>query len=116
LLLLSPFNGVYLYDGETFSNLNKKMGLKSDTLVSMLKDKNGNLWLGHNSGNVKNGGDGGLWCYDGKSLKLFTTKDGLSHNHVMCMIADRNGNLWFGTRNTGLCRYDGRHFTDFTDR
>ena len=83
--------------------------------MSIIEDKNGNLWLGHISDNVKNGGDGGLWRYDGKSLKLFTTKERLHHNHVMCMITDKEGNIWFGTRNTGLCRYDGKTFTNYSD-
>ena len=115
LLFLSPFNGVYSYDGKTFSNLTENIGIKNDTLISIIEDKNGNLWFGHISDNIKNGGDGGLWRYDGKSLKLFTTKDGLHHNHVMCMITDKEGNIWFGTRNTGLCRYDGQTFTNYSD-
>jgi len=116
LLFLSPFNGLYSYDGKTFSNLNEKIGIKSDTLISMIEDKNGKLWFGHISDNIKNGGDGGLWHFDGKSLKLFTTKDGLSHNHVMCMVEDKDGNIWFGTRNTGLCSYDGKTFIDYSDK
>ncbi|MCB0538561.1 MAG: hypothetical protein KDE33_13655 [Bacteroidetes bacterium] len=115
LLFLSTFNGVYSYDGKTFSNLTENIGIKNDTLMSIIEDKNGNLWLGHISDNVKNGGDGGLWRYDGKSLKLFTTKERLHHNHVMCMITDKEGNIWFGTRNTGLCRYDGKTFTNYSD-
>lgn len=115
LLFLAAFNGVYSYDGKTFSNLNEKIGIKNDTFISMLEDGNGNIWFGHISDNVKNGGDGGLWHFDGKSLKLFTIKDGLSHNHVMCMTEDKYGNIWFGTRNTGLCRYDGKTFTNYTE-
>jgi len=115
LMFLSPFRGLYLYDGKTFSNLNEKIGIKNDTLISMLEDKSGNLWLGHISDNIKNGGDGGLWRFDGQSLQLFTTKDGLSHNHVMCMIEDKEGNIWLGTRNTGLSRYDGKVFTNYMD-
>lgn len=83
--------------------------------MSIMEDKNGNLWLGHISENVKNGGEGGLWYYDGKSLKLFTINDGLPHNHVMCIVSDKEGNIWFGTRNTGLCRYDGKTITNYSD-
>jgi ligand-binding sensor domain-containing protein len=115
LLFLNTFHGVYAYDGKSFSNLTEKIGIKNDTLIAMSEDKAGNLWFGHNSGNMKNGGQGGLWRYDGQSLKLFTTKDGLNHNCVFCIVEERNGNTWFGTRNTGLCRYDGKTFTDFTE-
>jgi ligand-binding sensor domain-containing protein len=116
ILFLNTIHGVYSYDGKTFSNLSKKTGIEADTLVSMAEDKNGNLWFGHDSENIKDGGDGGLWRFDGKSLKLFTVKDGLSHNCVFCIIPDRDGNIWFGTRNTGLCKYDGKIFTDYTDK
>jgi ligand-binding sensor domain-containing protein len=115
LLFLSTFYGIYSYDGSAFTNLSDKIGIKNDTLITMLEDKSGNLWFGHNSGNMKNGGDGGVWRYDGKSLKRLTTKDGLSHNCVFCIVEDNDGNIWFGTRNTVLCRYDGKSFTDFTE-
>ncbi len=115
LLFLSSFHGVYSYDGKSFTNLTEKIGIKNDTLITMIEDKSGTLWFGHNSDNMKNGGDGGVWRYDGKSLKLFTTKDGLSHNCVFCIVEERDGNIWFGTRNTGLCRFDGKAFTDFTE-
>lgn len=115
LLFLSTFHGVYSYDGSAFTNLTDQIGIKNDTLITMLEDKAGNLWFGHNSEHMKNGGDGGVWRYDGQSLRLFTTKDGLSHNCVFCIVEDLDGNIWFGTRNTGLCRYDGKSFTDFTE-
>lgn len=115
LLCLSPVNGLYTWDGNTFSSLNAQLSIPQDTLVSMLSDSQGNLWLGHSSSNIQDRGDGGLHCYDGKTWKLFTTADGLPHNHVFCIIPDRAGNIWFGTRNTGLCRYDGKSFVNFTE-
>jgi ligand-binding sensor domain-containing protein len=116
LLFLNPFKGIYRYDGKTFSNFSEKAGLQKDTLVSMAEDSKGNLWLGASSDNFLNEGIGGVWRYNGNSLKRFTTKDGLSHNCVFCIVEGKDGNIWFGTRNTGLCRYDGKGFVDFTDR
>jgi ligand-binding sensor domain-containing protein len=115
LLFLSAFIGVYSYDGKTFTNISKKMGIKNDTLVAMTEDKAGNLWFGQSSSNMINGGGGGVWRYDGKSMTHFTTKDGLSHNCVFCIVEDKDDNIWFGTRNTGLCRFDGKTFTDYTE-
>jgi ligand-binding sensor domain-containing protein len=116
LLCLNSFHGVYSYDGKGFSNLSRPLHIDHDTVVSMLADKSGNIWLGKNSDVMENGGEGGVWRYDGKSLRLFTTKDGLSHNAVFCIVEDRKHNFWFGTRNTGLCRLEGSTFTDYTDR
>jgi len=115
LLFLSPYNGIYSFDGKTFSNIDEKIGVK-DTLLCMLEDKNENLWLGHGGNNIMNDGDGGLWFFNGKTTSLITTQDGLSHNHVFCIIPDRDGNIWFGTRKTGLCRYDGKKLINYTDK
>jgi ligand-binding sensor domain-containing protein len=118
LFFLNVFKGVYSYDpvSGSFSNFSKQIGLQNDTIASMKEDKAGNFWFGGGSYTMENGGYGGVWRYDGESLKLFTTKDGLSHNCVTCIVEDRDKNIWFGTRNTGLCRFDGKSFTDFTDR
>lgn len=115
LLFLNSFHGVYVYDGTTFNNLSEKIGITGDTLTNVIEDKAGTLWFARCSNNMKNGGDGGVWRYDGESLELLTTKNGLSHNCVFTIVEDTYSNIWFGTRNTGLCRYDGRTFTNFTD-
>lgn len=31
------------------------------------------------------------------------------------MLQDRNGNIWIGTRNTGLCKFDGETFINFSE-
>ncbi|WP_394351059.1 hypothetical protein [Spirosoma arboris] len=31
------------------------------------------------------------------------------------MLEDKSGNFWIGTRNTGLCRYDGKTFISFSE-
>jgi len=115
LLFLNGFHGIYSYDGKIFTKLNEKIAIKNGALITMKEDRAGTLWFGTNSDNMKNGGEGGVLCYDDKSIKLFATKDGLSHNCVFCIVEDKEGNIWFGTRNSGLCRYDGKTFTDFTE-
>lgn len=131
LLFLNAFRGAYAYDPsqspvpaeKDFSNFTRSIGINNDTLVCMKEDQKGNVWFGIQSDDMINGTKGGVWRYDpsaspetGKnSLRLFTKKDGLSHNCVFTIVEDKSGNLWFGTRNTGLCRYDGRTFTDFTE-
>lgn len=34
---------------------------------------------------------------------------------VYCSFKDKKGNLWFGTQTLGVCRYDGKIFTWFTE-
>jgi len=115
LFFLNSFRGVYRYDGKTFTNFTEKIGIKHDTLIAFIEDRAGNFWFGAASDNMLHGGKGGVYRYDGHAIRKFTTKDGLSHNCVFWIFEDRKRNIWFGTRNTGLCRYDGRSFTDYTD-
>jgi ligand-binding sensor domain-containing protein len=47
------------------------------------------------------------------SYTHYDSKEGLASSTVYCMTQDRDGFLWFGTE-TGLSRFDGTHFTNFT--
>jgi len=42
-----------------------------------------------------------------------TTNEGLAGNYVLDILQDDNGFIWIATR-TGLTRYDGHHFVNFT--
>ncbi|MBS1597639.1 MAG: histidine kinase [Bacteroidetes bacterium] len=43
----------------------------------------------------------------------YDVKDGLAGSTVYCMAQDKDGFMWIGTE-TGLSRYDGTHFKNFT--
>jgi ligand-binding sensor domain-containing protein len=43
----------------------------------------------------------------------YTSKEGLAGSTVYSMTQDKDGFLWFGTE-SGLSRFDGTHFTNFT--
>src|SRR6266540_1647980 len=43
----------------------------------------------------------------------YDSKDGLAGSTVYCITQDKDGFLWFGTE-TGLSRFDGTHFKNFT--
>jgi len=72
----------------------------------LMEDKNGNIWIGTNTGMTK---------YDGRKFISLTRRDGLVSNDIRCMYQDRAGNFWVGTR-YGLSRYDGKDFINFTNR
>ena len=72
---------------------------------------------------------GGACRYDGQSLTYLPlpgnrhvtnssrTPDGpLGPFTVYCTYKDRAGNLWFGTQSQGVCRFDGKSFTWFTEK
>jgi ligand-binding sensor domain-containing protein len=93
-------HGVYHYDGKTITNF-----LPYQTLLCILEDKNGIIWVGSWS-------HGGVYRYDGKS---FTHFNGLSDDMVKCMLEDKAGNIWIGTRDHGVDRYDGKSISNFSE-
>src|SRR3954471_20262104 len=86
----------------TVSSTTAVLRLKS--VQSILEDKNGNIWFASWSRE-------GVGRYDGKSLTSFKPN---GDDMVHAILEDKNGNIWFGTRDHGVCRYDGKTFTNFT--
>jgi ligand-binding sensor domain-containing protein len=95
-------DGVYRYDGRSFSNITEKVS--SARFSSVLEDRKGKFWFASLGS--------GVFYYDGKSFRNFTTREGLSSNQVICIYEDVVGNIWFGTPN-GASRYDGKSFRNF---
>ncbi len=61
-----------------------------------------------------------VWCFcipavfsQEYAYTHYDSKEGLASSTVYCMTQDRDGFLWFGTE-TGLSRFDGTHFKNFT--
>jgi signal transduction histidine kinase/ligand-binding sensor domain-containing protein/DNA-binding response OmpR family regulator len=82
-----------------FKNINVDNGLSQNTVLSVLQDKKGYLWVGTYDG---------LSRYNGLEFKVFKNeaKNGksLSNNHINKLFVDNKGNLWIGTTN-GLNLY-----------
>ncbi|MEO8149631.1 MAG: two-component regulator propeller domain-containing protein [Bacteroidia bacterium] len=110
---------------KSFTNFTTKEGLSHSFVWSVLEDKKGSIWLGVCD---NDGTGGGLSRYNpagssdsycnragAKSFTYITEKNGLINNRVFCMLEDKEGNIWFGT-STGVCHYDRKTFTDFTNK
>ena len=54
--------------------------------------------------------------YDGKSFIDYSGKDGLCNVFLRRVIKGKDGNIWFNCDKNGLCRYDGKTFTDFMEK
>jgi len=126
------FHGAYFYDPSAatrtgpgmFSNIFADVKIFNACCVcAIAEDKAGNIWFGTQFDDLATRDDfGGVWRYtpsaskvDSKTIVNFTTKDGLSHNGVFSVTVNKAGELWFGTLNMGLCRYDGKTITKFSE-
>ena len=124
LWFCAPGEGIYRYDGTSFTNFTTKDGLNSNNVYCVLEDKAGTIWFGT---------DGGICRYDplahGMGSGIFNfisivsnqsnlfpygspAADPTTSNEVLCMLQDKNGLFWLGTP-SGLYSYNGRYFTHF---
>jgi ligand-binding sensor domain-containing protein len=99
--------GVYRYDGKSFTNFTKKDGLSDNDVGAIIEDKTGNILFGTKSGICK---------YDGKYFSNYTNNVDPSKKSISSLIEDSKGNLWFGAWGEGVYRYDGKIFTNFLNK
>ncbi|SNR37070.1 two-component regulator propeller domain-containing protein [Dokdonia pacifica] len=100
--------GLTKFDSNIFTSYTIEDGLPSNSITSVIQDKNGDIWV--------TTFDGGASKFDGTTFTNYTVDDGLASNELTRVFEDRSGNIWFasGFSNAGLTRFDGNSFTIFT--
>jgi signal transduction histidine kinase/ligand-binding sensor domain-containing protein len=68
--------------------------LASASILSVLEDHEGNLWVGTETG--------GVHILRDERFRTFGTHDGLSSEATSAIVADKTGTLWVGTTGSGL--------------
>ncbi|MEL6835135.1 MAG: two-component regulator propeller domain-containing protein [Bacteroidota bacterium] len=122
------YGAVIGYDGTSFTIIDdQKLGLNEETgylhVRSIFEDSQGRLWVGNNGI--------GVWLHTDDRTIHFSEENNLisegslrhggyrsppgSLEHVFAIGEDPEGNIWFGDRDTGVWRYDGITFTNFTE-
>ncbi|MBX3163362.1 MAG: hypothetical protein KF900_02685 [Bacteroidetes bacterium] len=105
---LGTTNGVYCYNGTTFTNIltlgTLTSPLKSDVpsiraVPAIIEDKEGNIWF--------TSWFEGLCRFDGRFISSFK-KEGLTNNDEL--LQGSNGDIWIGNRGNGVSRYNGKNF------
>lgn len=71
-------------------------------IISMTKDKAGDLWMATYGA--------GVWRYDGKALKHYPVLVDGEPITVFSIFCDRDGHLWLGTHEHGVCKFNGKSF------
>lgn len=109
--------GVYRYDGQSFTNFTEREGLCSNDINSIIEDRDGNLWFGTPDGlcryDQKTFTHIPLPWADTSSVWLDKVYPIINPNEVLCMLQDQKGAFWIGTNGAGAYRFDGKTFTNF---
>src|SRR6187401_317983 len=86
-----------------FEHLTMRDGLSQSTVMSVLQDSHGYLWLATESG---------LDRYDGYSIRAYRrergNEHGLASDFIWTIAEDANSDLWLATSGGGVARWDRR--------
>lgn len=108
--------GVSRFDGQIFTTFSNKENLQlNNGAASNWKMEPGNLWF-YAGGGVYRYGNNSLAYLPLDPDNLEASPYNLSRYAVYCILKDSKGNLWFGTQAEGVCLYDGKSFTWFTEK
>ncbi len=81
--------GAARFDGQRWTNLNRRDGLAGNIVYAILQDNSGALWFGT---------DQGVSRYDGQRWSSVARAQGLPDDHVYALALGPDGNVWAGTR------------------
>lgn len=83
--------------------------LNSNSVNSVVQDKNGTYWIGLSPEKVDTQRiGGGLARFDGVNWKFYTTANSqIPSNYVQWVCVDSSGNIWIATINGGVAKFDG---------
>ena len=85
-----------------FSHIGMLQGLSQNTVMTVLQDSQGFIWLGT---------EGGLDRWDGYSVKHYrrgVRGNGLANDFIWAVAEDASGDLWLATDGGGLARWHRR--------
>lgn len=117
----TTWNGVYRYNGKTFTNFTEVNGLCSNEVHEIFEDAGGNLWFGTSKGVCRYNGkyfiDIALPTNEPSTFIFGKTRFQDIKKTVVSILQDKRGNMWFGiwgaSGKAGAYRYDGIKFTNF---
>jgi len=114
--------GVTVYTPSTniFKHYKVKDGLSSNSVLSILEDSKGKIWLATADG---------ITTYENGKFSIITiptitgslnysqtSSNVYSHieNFINCILQDSKGNFWFGHQK-GIYKFDGKNYSHFTE-
>lgn len=105
LLIATSRGGVSILRDDVWTTYDKKDGLAQDETMAAIEDRDGNIWVAHESEGITRIDP------DGKTRVIDADK-GLSSGIVYAIFADNSGAIWAGTGD-GLVRIEGERVQAF---
>lgn len=99
LVIATSRGGVSILRNEVWSTYGKKDGLAQDETMAAIEDRDGNVWVAHESEGISRIDPHG-------KVTLIDDTKGLSSGIVYAVFADNSGAIWAGTGD-GLARIEG---------
>jgi len=81
-------------------------GLSDNTILSILEDQHGYLWIGTR--------DGGVNILHKNGFTHFNGLDGLQTSNIRSIKEDSIGNYWFASWGEGIIKYNGQHIQQYS--
>jgi len=102
----SEQTGCGKYFNGKFYNLTIETGMTNTAVLSLFEDNEKNIWIG--------GRNGATMISPRIPFVQFENVTPFKQEIVMGITEDSEGNLWFCTYGSGLSKYDGKKFTNYT--
>jgi ligand-binding sensor domain-containing protein len=93
--------GLFRYDGIETVKYGAELGFSTSEITALGEDKNGQLWLGHKSGEIS--------YRNNEMFHSFNPEEGLPTVAISDIFFDAAGVLWFGTLGEGVYYFKGIH-------
>ncbi len=98
-MYIATTTGLIEKNGTKYNLITSANGLTVDDTKSLVRDRNGNIWVGTLGG--------GAVILENKGIDHFTSGEEVSDFAATTMVEDTEGNIWIGTNNQGLLICDG---------
>ena len=118
IILATGLGGVAVFNGVDFKMVTEEDGLVSDNTTALLKDKDGNIWVGTSDG-VSVFDDTMKWMTN--HTRMYTMPQPDTLNPVEDLAMDSEGNIWSGiyvdylVTVGGVAKFDGNAWTDYDE-
>ncbi|MBP9069828.1 MAG: SpoIIE family protein phosphatase [Bacteroidia bacterium] len=100
--------GMFLFDFKTAKPKNSyglTNGLTYNSIMCLMKDREGNIWIGTNGT--------GVYKFFNNRFVYYTKNNGLLDNYINAVAEDANGVIWAGCSNNGVAKIENGKVTSY---